>query len=49
MILENPIVSFGSSSEPQPYDAAAQAFVKLYFSLEITLVTSQRKVGLAAA
>lgn len=25
MILENPIVSFGSSSEPQPYDAAAQA------------------------
>ena len=52
MILENLTVNFGSSSESHTHHCSGIpyfAFVKLYFSLEITLVTSQRKVGLAAA
>lgn len=52
MSLENLIVNFGSSSESHAHHCSGMpcfVFAKLYFSLEITLVTSQRKVGLAAA
>lgn len=52
MILENLILNFGSSSKSHAHHCSGVpsfAFVKLYSSLEITLVTSQRKVGLAAA
>lgn len=49
MILENPIVNFGSLSESHGHHCSSFAFVKLYFSLEVTLATNWRKIGLAAA